>query len=300
VVFRLNKWQWGAVAIAAMTTATVAACGGLAFTAANVPTLFGDYDRQSGVAYGEDERQQLDLYRPSDPAVRPIVVFFYGGSWMRGSRTNYRFVGAALAQSGFVTIVPDYRLYPQVKFPDFVNDGAAAVAWAVRNAQLIGGDPTQVFLAGHSAGAHTAAMLALDSRYLVRAGVDRAAVRGLIGISGPHVLTPDTPQLQDMFGAPYEPKDYRPIDFVNPKAPPTLLIHGAADSVVVARHSERLADALRVAGVPVELLLLAGKNHADPVAALSQPARGRAPTLAAIKHFIDAQGLNRDAPVAAE
>jgi acetyl esterase/lipase len=251
--------------------------------------LFGDYDRQSAVAYGDDARQLLDVYRPRAASARPIVVFFYGGSWMRGSRTNYRFAGAALAEAGYVAVVPDYRLYPSVKFPAFVDDGAAAVAWAVRNASAIGGDAARVFIAGHSAGAHTAAMLALDRRYLERVGVDAVTIRGFIGLSGPYVLTPDTPALIDMFGAPYTPNDYRPIEFVSARAPPALLIHGTNDTIVSAQHSERLAEALRAAGVPTELQLLAGKNHADPMAAISQPARSRAPTLAAMRAFIDAR-----------
>jgi acetyl esterase/lipase len=289
VTSRSKLWQWFALGVAIAATVTVTSCGGLAFTVANAPTLFGDYERQASVPYGADARQRLDVYRPRADVARPIVVFFYGGSWMRGSRTNYRFAGAALAEAGYVAVVPDYRLYPNVKFPLFVDDGAAAVAWAIRNAAGIGGDPTRVFVAGHSAGAHTAAMLAFDRRYLERAGVDPGAVRGFIGLSGPYVLTPDTPELKDMFGAPCGPKDYRPIEFVSANAPPTLLIHGAADTIVWAQHSERLAEALRAAGVPTELKLLVGKDHADPMAAMSQPARGRAPTLSAMRAFIDAQ-----------
>lgn len=285
----VKYWKWWSLGLVAAVVVTISSCGGLAFTVANAPTLLGDYERQAAVPFGDDPRQQLDVYRPQAADARPIVVFFYGGSWMRGSRTNYRFVGAALAEAGYVAVLPDYRLYPQVKFPAFVDDGAAAVAWAVRNARTIGGDATRVFVAGHSAGAHTAAMLAYDPRYLERVGVDPTAIRGFIGLSGPYVLTPDTPALRDMFGAPFTPQDYRPIEFVTARAPATLLIHGTSDTIVWAQHSERLAAALRAAGVAVELKLLAGKDHADPVAALSQPARRRASTLGDMRAFIDAQ-----------
>jgi acetyl esterase/lipase len=284
-----SKWRWGLVALVAAVTATVASCGGLAFTVANTPALFEDYTRQANIAYGGDMRQRLDVYRPEAVGLRPVVVFFYGGGWRRGDKANYRFAGAALADAGYVAVLPDYRLYPDVKFPAFVEDGAAAVAWVVQNAAAIGADPRQIFLAGHSAGAHTAAMLAADTRFLERAGVDPKAVRGLIGLSGPYHLTPDTSALRDMFGGAYGPNDWRPTAFASARVPPTLLIHGTDDSIVWASHSERFAELLRAADVPVTLRLLTGRSHADTVAGLSRPARSRAPTLAEIREFINAQ-----------
>ena len=118
--------------------------------------------REAGLAYGEGPSRRLDVYAP--PAAggpRPVVVFFYGGSWQNGKREDYRFAGAALAAEGFVAMVPDYRKYPEVRFPGFVEDGASAVAWARREAARFGGDPSKLWVMGHSAGAHIAALLAL-------------------------------------------------------------------------------------------------------------------------------------------
>ncbi len=281
--------KWGAAAVVMAAAVGIASCGGVAFTVANAPTLFGEFEREADIAYGPAARQRLDVYKPERGDARPIVVFWYGGGWTRGAKSSYRFVGAALAEAGYVAVLPDYRLYPDVKFPAFIEDGAAAVRWARDNAQRIGGDPHRIYLAGHSAGAHTAAMLALDSRFLRRAGVDRAAVRGWIGLSGPYVLTPNTPALNDIFGAPFGPADWRPIEFVAADSPPALLLHSRGDRIVWASHAERLAEALHAAGVPVDFRLLPDGAHPDTVAAFSRPVRGRAPTLAAIRGFIDRQ-----------
>jgi acetyl esterase/lipase len=266
-------------------------CGGLALTVANAPAVFGDFERHAAVAYGVQPRQLLDVYKPSQALRRPIVIFWYGGAWTRGSRTSYRFVGAALAEAGYVAVLPDYRLYPQVKFPDFVHDGALAAAWVARHAAQFGGDPNNIFLAGHSAGAHTAALLAYDRRYLQQAGFGGGMIRGLIGLSGPYALAPNTTTLKTIFAAPYTPRDWQPVQFAATGAPPALLLHGAADSVVWVSHAEALAAALADAKVPVALQIYPERAHADTVAALSLAARGRAPVLADMRRFIDATAL---------
>jgi acetyl esterase/lipase len=130
-----------------------------------------------------------------------VAVFFYGGSWDSGRRQDYAWVGRALAAQGFLTIVPDYRLYPAVRYPGFVEDGALAVRWAADHARALGGDPGRIVLIGHSAGAYIAAMLALDDRWLEAAGVDPKAVRAFAGLSGPYDFLPlDGPVTQRTFG----------------------------------------------------------------------------------------------------
>src|SRR5687768_6290775 len=121
--------------VALIAAVTVVSCGGLAFTAANVPALFGDFERRADIAYGSLDRQRLDVYLPRDATAKPIIVFWYGGSWERGDKSNYRFVGATLANAGYVAVLPDYRLHPQARFPAFIDDGAAALAWVVTHAR---------------------------------------------------------------------------------------------------------------------------------------------------------------------
>ena len=285
---RLRPGRWIAVAAILLATAvTVSACGGVLFVAANTPALFGNYTRDADVAYGAGPRRTLDVYLPDQPAAsRPLIVFWYGGSWMKGDKEQYRFVGAALALRGYVAVLPDYRVYPEVRFPGFMDDAALALKWAQDNAARLGADPRRIYVMGHSAGAHIAALLALDARYLERAGGDPRRVRGLIGLSGPYSLEPDTELLRTIFGAPFTEVDWQPVKFVTAASPPALLLHGSADRVVWIAHSEKLEATLRAAGVAVDLRRYAGAGHADTVAALSVPARGRAPVLDDISAFV--------------
>ncbi|MBM3525100.1 MAG: alpha/beta hydrolase, partial [Alphaproteobacteria bacterium] len=148
-------------------------------------TPAGDYTLDRDAAYGPSARQRVDVYRPrlsSTALPPPTVVFFYGGSWRRGDKESYRFVGEYLSRLGVIAVVADYRLHPEVTFPAFVEDGAAAVAWASREAMALGGDPSRVFAMGHSAGAHIAVLLALEPRYLALRGMASERLAGVIGI----------------------------------------------------------------------------------------------------------------------
>jgi acetyl esterase/lipase len=216
-----------------------------------------------------------------------VVVFFYGGSWTAGSRGLYRFVGAALAERGIVTVLPDYRLYPQVKFPLFVDDGALAVAWVQKHAHEFGGDPQRIVLMGHSAGGHEAAFLAYDRQLLERVGAHPEWIVGLVGLSGPYALEPDTKVLNTIFASPYTAADWQPVRFVTSQSPPTLLVHGTADDVVSIKHAEKLRDVLQAHHVRVETQFYSGKRHADTLAGMSVPARGRTPVLEQSVGFIE-------------
>ncbi len=255
-------------------------CSPAALLNATVPR--DGYAREADLAYGPDPRQRLDLYRPQRPAERSCtVVFCYGGSWDSGSRADYLFVGQALAEAGHTAIIPDYRVWPQVRFPAFVDDGAAAVRWAADR-----GDGRPLVVMGHSAGAHIALMLATDTPYLARAGVDRAALAGAIGIAGPYDFLPLTsPRLVEIFGRRDDPAT-QPITFARAPLPPALLIHGLDDRTVLPRNSERLAAAWRRAGAPVELRLYPGVDHVDAIAAMAGLLRGRAPTRADVVDWL--------------
>jgi acetyl esterase/lipase len=277
-------------AAASLGAATLAAgCSSLAFTVANLPARSGRFRRQAGIAYGPEAGQGLDVYAPTGAAGAPVIVFWYGGAWVKGSKDDYRFVGATLAGLGYVAVLADYRLYPAVRFPQFVQDGALAVKWAADHAREHGGDPRRLFVAGHSAGAHLAAMLAVQPRWLQAAGVDPGAVRGLIGLSGPYALEPNSAELNAIFAAPFTSADWQPAAQVTRSAPPALLLHGGDDDVVWPGQAETLAAALRAAGVPVELEIYPGRGHADIVAALSEPGRSRAPVRQAITRFVSAR-----------
>ena len=240
----------------------------------------------TGQPYGARARQKLDVYAPATPAAgAPVVVFFYGGAWQDGRRQDYGFVGRALAARGFVTMVPDYRLVPEVRFPGFVEDCAAAVRWARHNARRFGGDGDRIVLVGHSAGAYNAAMLALDSRWL---GTDRASVRGFAVLAGPMDFLPlDDQATIAAFGQWPRPDETQPVRFASRDDPPALLLHGQDDSRVRLRNSERLAQALRGAGADATLVTYAGLGHAGILTAIARPWRGRAPVLDEIARFVE-------------
>jgi acetyl esterase/lipase len=216
-----------------------------------------------------------------------VVVFFFGGGWNQGSRGDYGFAGAAFAGENFIAVVPDYRLVPEVRFPTFVEDGALAVKWARDNAARFGGDPKRITLAGHSAGAYIAAMLALDPRFLKQARVDPKTIRAAALLSGPTDFYPFTEARgRAAFGAWKQPRDTQPINFVRKDAPPIFLGHGSDDRVVLPYNSRRLAQSLQQLGAPVSLRIYEGANHVDLAAALSGPFRGRVPVLAESADFL--------------
>jgi acetyl esterase/lipase len=280
-------WRFAAGIMAVACAAALVGCSGFSFFVANAPNAFGSFRRTSDLSYGGDARQKLDVYAPRRPDHRPVVIFFYGGTWTTGKKSDYAFVGAALAERGYVTVIPDYRLYPEVRFPAFVEDGAQAVAWVQQHARDFGGDPDRLVLMGHSAGAHIAALLALNPSYLAAAGVHPHSIAGFIGLSGPYVLVPDTDTLHAIFAAPYTPSDWQPVQFADRSAPPTLLLHGADDKVVYSAHTGKLRDALLAKGASVETHLYPGRGHADTIASFTVVARYRTPALKQTVAFLD-------------
>lgn len=273
--------------VALLLLLVLASCSPVDLLNATVPE--DGYAAHQDVAYGDAARHRLDLYVPDGldrPA--PVVVFFYGGSWRNGDRGDYLFAAEALASRGFVAVVPDYRLYPDVAFPGFLADGAMAVGWVRDQIAGYGGDPGRIFLMGHSAGAYNAAMLALDPRYLADAGVDRSVVRGLIGLSGPYDFLPlDTRVTRRVFGGAPDLPATQPINFVDGGAPPMLLLTGADDRTVRPRNSRSLASAANGSGGSAMLRVYPDMGHIGIVLALAAGHRDGAPVLDDVAAFVD-------------
>jgi acetyl esterase/lipase len=259
-------------------------------TVLNAIASVGHYEMRSGIPYAEGDRQTLDVYLPSKsdkPA--PVVVFFYGGSWDQGDKSIYRFVGAALATRGFIAIIPDYRLYPEVRFPGFLEDGAKAVGWAHSQAAALGGDPGQIFLMGHSAGAHIAAMLTFDPQWLAAVGLDPSRnIKAMIGLAGPYDFLPlHSERLKDIFGPEDRLAATQPINFVTANAPPVFLGAAEEDSFVKPRNTARLADRIVQKGGPQPTVkFYPHVNHLTLIGAFSLPLRWLAPVLYDITEFI--------------
>lgn len=244
--------------------------------------------------YAEGVRHTLDAYVPQSGAQaqtargRPVVVFFYGGSWQHGDKARYRFAANALARHGYLTFVPDYRLYPAVRYPDFLRDAAQAVRYARAHAAEYGGDPERLVLVGHSAGAYIAVMLALDSRWLQQAGVAPAAIQATVGLAGPYDFLPLTdPALQRIFATPEGLRSTQPIAHARGGAAPMLLMAGTGDTVVDPGNTVRLAERLRADGASVETILVPGAGHTALIAAFAPALRFLNPSLADTVSFID-------------
>ncbi len=281
----------GATTVVGGLLAVIASCTPIDLLNATIPT--GSLTVTHDIAYGRENRQRLDIYVSNAPrsntpgANRPVIVFFYGGAWQEGSKANYLFAAQALAGTGAIVVVPDYRVYPQVTFPGFLDDGAAAIAWTIRNVARWGGNPNQVFLAGHSAGAYISIMLALDRHYLADAGVPDAHLAGAIGISGPYDFLPITrPDIKPIFEVVPDLAVTQPIHYARMDTPPLLLLTGEADTTVGPYNTRNLAGRVRALGGPVETHYYPGVAHIGSVLALTAFFRDRAPVLADIAHFI--------------
>ncbi|MGY2319343.1 alpha/beta hydrolase [Pseudomonas sp. D8002] len=265
----------------------LAACSPIKVLNALTPT--STFTKTSSLAYGDDPRQKLDIYRPVTALPdAPVVVFFYGGSWNSGSKDDYGFVGEALASRGIVVVIADYRLYPQVRYPRFLQDGAQAVAWAYQHSAEYGGDPRKLYVMGHSSGAYNAAMLALDPQWLAGVGLSPSVFKGWIGLAGPYDFLPiENRDVRPVFFYPDSPPDSQPINHVSQSAPPSLLIASVDDNLVnPKRNTGGLAKKLRAAGVPVEEFYFTKTSHATLVASMSRPLRWLAPVLDRVTAFI--------------
>ena len=254
-----------AIAVAILGTA-LCACANEALL---VPLNWSGSEEQIAVvqdrSYGIDARQRLDIYRPVNAQKAPVILFWYGGSWQHGAKDYYGFVGRALAQQGFVAALPDYRLAPEHPFPDFVEDAAYAVRWARDHATELGGDPARIYLSGHSAGGHSALMLALDPEYLKAVGMEPHELAGVISLAGPTGLEHLRGEgLKGVFPADVPDDAFSPIALA-PRAasaaPPFLLMAGLDDVVIHPASVAKLADAIRKGGGAVTVRAYPNTGH---------------------------------------
>ena len=239
------------------------------------------------IAYGEGARQRLDLYVPDAfMAPAPVVLFFYGGGFVAGRKSEYRVLGQALASNGIIAAVADYRLYPEVTFPAFIEDGAAALVGLRKLVPQYGGDPVRIFLAGHSAGAYISVMLAADARYLAARDADPSIIRGVIGIAGiydfPKIVTPERILI---FGGAERPET-QPLNYIDGARTPMLLVVGAKDGALQLSGIRSLSARLRAAGSEVEERVYPRIGHMSIMLALAPGFRRIAPLREDIARFV--------------
>lgn len=261
------------------------ACSPIAVLNAVAPS--GGYRETVGVAYGEGARRKLDVYVPTQgQGPYPVVIFVYGGSWVSGSRTDYAFVGESLTRLGYAVVLPDYRVDPEGRWPGFIEDTAAATAWASGNIAAHGGDPSRMFLMGHSAGAYNAMMVACDTRFLAPHGLTQSAIRGVVGLAGPYDFLPlESNFMRRIFGHVSPLESTQPTRVATTATPPALLLHGDKDGTVYPRNTTVMADRLRALGVRAEAKLYPGVGHAEIVVGMSALSRDNPPVLTDFDRF---------------
>ena len=266
----------------------IAACAPVKLLNATIPT--DGYTVHKDVPYGDNTRQKFDVYVPQSAAPEnklPVIVFFYGGSWQWGSKNDYLFLGQALASKGFVTVIVDYRLYPEVYCPAFVSDGAAAVRFVHDHIGDYNGDGNKLFLAGHSAGAYIAMMMTVNKIFFADAGVDERWVKGAIGISGPYDFLPFTdPNIIALFSKTKD-ADTQPINFVTNHNPPIFLASGDDDDTVLLRNTNHLETKLRALGNKVETKVYPGIGHIGIMLSLARGFRSKTTLLDDITDFVN-------------
>lgn len=279
--------------VVSLLSSLMAACSGQFWVNTLIPPW--GYQRHADIPYGHDNRQTLDVYVPDHPAAgHPVVVFFYGGSWQEGNKDGYRFVGQALASRGITAVLPDYRLWPQVKFDAFVDDGAAAVAWTHRHIGDYGGNACHLFVAGHSAGAQIAGLLATNGDYLSAVGLSIHDLNGFVGMSGPYDFLPiRDPVLQRIFAPKSHWPASQPIHFVDGDEPPMLLLHGGADETVLPRNTKNLAARVKDTGGDIKVKIYPGVNHVMLIAPLAAVLRFKGDELDQIADFVEQQVTER-------
>lgn len=232
------------------------------------------------IAYGDSPRHHLDWYRHPTPGTRPTVLFFYGGNWRSGRRQDYRFVADTLMTLGCDVVVPDYRLYPHVRFAEILLDARGAAEAVLERL-----DPASpLILMGHSAGAQIGALLTLDDSLLS----DTARISGFVGLAGPYDFYPFTEDDHwELFGPEPAYPASQPVNFVRADAPPLFLLHGAEDTRVRRGHSKSLMQKQQAAGGEAERRVYPGLGHVDILLAFSRLHRRDNPVVRDVAAIIE-------------
>lgn len=219
------------------------------------------YIAKGAYAYNKDK---LDIYIPEGKASFPVAVSIHGGSLTEGDKSGETHIGNTLARAGVGTVVINYRLTPIVSHPGHIEDAAEAFAWVQHHIHEYGGDPANVFVIGHSAGAYLAALLALDPRYLKVHGLSPQDIRGVVPVSAFYdveQVAPDRP-LQIWGDDPNTWRAASPVRYLKTNSPPFLILYADRDEPWRQEQNREMAAALLKAGhQKVEIRQIPNRNH---------------------------------------
>jgi acetyl esterase/lipase len=229
------------------------------------------------IAYGSEAGQLLDVYTRADVPSKGVLIFVHGGYWDTGSKNDYPFVADSFTELGYTTVAVGYRLVPTVTFPAYVEeDVALAVKWTVDNIAQYGGNAEKIFLMGHSAGAHIAALVSFDERYLQSLELSSSTIDGFIGLAGPYnflPVSPDDVRSIAALGALETYPDTQPINFVDRSDPPAFLGYTPADRVVNPNNTVSFAAKIREVGGSVEERSYDRVDHVTILGSLARASR---------------------------
>ena len=266
------------------------ACTQLGIFVINFPTLFSNQKVVRNLSFGSNYGSKLDLYYPKkSDKPSPVIVFFHGGKWMNGKKQDYRFVADAFTKKGYIVIIPDYVKYPITKFPTWQEDGAKAVVWAYNNVKIYNGDKNNLFVMGHSAGAHIGALLATNNEYLLKQKASRSYIKAFVGIAGPYNFIPDDKDLENMFAPKENYPNMQVSTYIDGKQPPMLLLWGEKDKDVGKSNLDKLENTLKQKGGKYDIKIYPNIDHIDIITALSPLKQNLAPVLKDIDSFLRAR-----------
>ncbi len=269
---------------------SIAGCSPLSLLNTFVPS--DGYRRTADIVYGEDKIQKLDIYQPTQPCDHcPVLIWIHGGAWNSGEKEEYQFVGEAFASAGMLVVIPGYRKYPQVRFPGFIEDAASAVSWVRSNIQRYGGNPDDLNLMGHSAGAHIAMMLTFDPQYLAQVKVPLKSITTAIGLAGPYNFLPiDEQVIAETFATAVPLETSQPITYVTGENPPVLLAAGLKDKRVNPENTFSMARKIQEKGGEVKLVRYLEIGHPGILLSLSRPLRNLSSVYPDVLEFLKQHG----------
>ncbi|MDZ7785332.1 MAG: alpha/beta hydrolase [Halioglobus sp.] len=274
-----------------MSAMLLTACTGVALKAINTPSYWlSDLRRESNLHYGNKAHQRLDIYLPGDDieARRQLIVFIYGGGWTTGARENYYFVADALTSAGYAVAIPDYIKYPGGEFPAFVQDVALSIAWLSANIERFAAID-DIIIMGHSAGAHTGALILTDPGYLAAHGLDARNISAFIGMAGPYGFTPKEEHYRNIFANLQDYTRMQPLHFANGDEPPMLLMHGSGDTTVLPANTRKFARKVNDLGGTAMTQFYDNKSHVSILLSLSRAFDQKGVILSDILNFLQAK-----------
>ena len=282
-----RRWRILRLLLVAIGSLLTASCAQIWYATVGSADSAHDLVVKRGIVFDAEHGLKLDVFAPHAAADAPVIVFFYGGSWEEGRRRWYRYVGEALASHGIVVVIPDYRKYPDVRFPAFMADAANATKWAFVHAAEFGGDPRRVFVMGHSAGGHIAALLACDNRYLAKVDLVPRDLAGMIGLAGAYAFLPYVDDEAEIFGDNAKGRyNSQPINFVDGDEPPLLLLQGLDDDEVTPNNAEAMAERAQAMNGTAVLKLYPDTDHSGVLIALARGRKGKPPVMRDLLDFV--------------